>query len=200
MAAGDSILRTWIDNVWNKFNTVISSFSNGLSQLSAPTSKIAASDIAALNNKINQIKADYYLSSEANLFVTFSAVQGSVVPNTFKNAVDNNLAGASNFSIFKCKNVATYLNGTKTTNGTCSNESCLNGSCGRGTYSYGQTRNSRSGYSRNSTAKSGRGSNSNGTCDNGNNSNGTCSNGTNSNGTNSHGTVVQLRNSNTTIG
>lgn len=200
MAAGDKILRTWVNNVWSKFNTVISSFSNGLAQLGTPTTKIATADITNLNNKINQIKADYYLSSETNLFVTFSATQGSTISSTLQNTVDNNISG---FSVLKCKNVATYLNGTKIDNGTCSKDTCSNGDCSRGTYIYGQTKNSRSGYSSNSTAKQQQHCTKlcrNQTCTNGSHGNGTCSNGTNSNGTKSNGTVVQLRNSNTTVG
>lgn len=196
MAVGDKILSSWASSVWSSINNIISKFSNGLTPLSSVGILASSSDMTNLNNKLNEIKKDYYLSAEASLFATITASQGSIIYNTVKSSLDNTV---SNTSAIICKNVATYQNTTKS-NGTNSNGTNSNGNRDRGTYSRGLTSNSRTNYNSNSTVKNGQGSNSNGTQSNGEHSNGTQSNGACSNTYNSNGTVVQLRNSNTTAG
>ena len=222
MAAGDKALLSWIQGIYDSFNNVISKYSNGLTQLGSPATKISASDITTLNSKINQIKSDYYLSTEPSLFVTYSASAGNLITTNFKTTADDNVSG---FAVLKCKNIATNSHGKNShgtnnhgykSNGTNSHTSKDNGTCSsNGTWNpRGSTKNSRSGYSSNSTVKNGQGS-SNG---NGSKSNGSYSDGTNGHGTCTtngactahtvcssnticqHGTVIQLRNVNTTNG
>lgn len=73
MAVGDKILSSWISGIWSSFNNIISKFSNGLATLSSVNTLASSADMTKLNNKINEIKKDYYLSAEASLFATITA-------------------------------------------------------------------------------------------------------------------------------
>lgn len=195
MATGDKILTSWIDKVWKSFNDVISKYSNGLSQLKAHKEIASADDFEKLNEKIKQIKSDYYLKSEAVLFASFYAPQNGLITENFRKSVDENI---NKFSVLKCKNVATYLYGTHEHSNNPHGSKANTPKSGNGTNSYGITANSHAGNSKHQTIKDGRGTYQHTLCSKGTNSHGEYSNGPCSNTQRSHGTVVQLRNTNTT--
>lgn len=109
-----------------------------------------ASDIATLNSKITQIKADYYLSTETALFSQYIVSQGTIIQGSFKTNIDNMVAG---FTVLKCRNTATNSNGTNS-NGTNSDGTNADGT--------------------DSNLKDSNGTKSNGTQSNLKNSNGDC--------------------------
>ena len=217
MAVGDKLLTTWISGVWNEINRVVRNISNGLSTLTAYSSKVSASDISNLNAKINQIKSDYYLSSEASIFVTQGISAGTKINNTTKSSIDTMIGNSAKLI---CKNTAAYSNGTNSngsnSNGTNSHGASptySQGTCSNGEWSRSSTSNSQSGCSGNNTVKNGEGSsyNSNGNMSNGNSktthangtkyshtictANGSC---TSHGSCTAKGTVIDLRNSNST--
>lgn len=125
------LLKSWIQNIWNKFNSVITSYSDGLSTLSNFQGKVTASDFnTTLSNKIAQMKSDYYLKHEASLFTAYTITKNTKVVDSARTNYENEVNG---FSVLVCKNTMSYTNGTTA----CSNGSNSNQICDRGTYNRG---------------------------------------------------------------
>lgn len=65
---------SWINGIINKINNLISTKSNindSLAKISA-NSKITTENINTINNMLNKMKADYYLSTVSNLFIIYA--------------------------------------------------------------------------------------------------------------------------------
>ena len=190
---------SWVRGVWDSINHYIRNFSNGLSQLSNPGYNITKSDFDRLDAKIAEIKKDYYLSHEANLFVTSAVVQGQLINESFYNSTNNWING---LKVIVCKNIVANQNGTNSL-GTNSHGANSNGDNGYGSNGYGSTMNEPWGsHTEQRTVKIGQSNNGNGTKANGSNSNGVhSSNGAcTANGVCTNITYIDLRNSKTTSG
>ena len=175
----EQIKKSWIQNIWNQFNSVISKFSNGLSQLNTTFTTAKASDInTTLNNKISQMKSDYYLQHESNLFTAYTITQGSKIENATKTNFDNEVAG---FSVLVCKNTMNYNNGTTP----CNNGGDNNTYNDRGSYNRGVNNSYCS-----SIVQESRSSNSNGSYSSSRGCNNICSN---AKACTSNGSTINLR-------
>ena len=125
---GIHIAKDWLENA---FNTIIENFSNGLSILNFNSKKANANDInITLAEKIDEIKQDYYLSTEANLFTAYTVSQGTLIKNETR---ENYLNEIEEFKVLQCKNIMNYNNsipcGTNGGNNNTSNN--------KGTYNKG---------------------------------------------------------------
>lgn len=188
MAAGQKILRSWLTKIINEINRLINNISktgSSLGTLSDSSTTINASTMTTIKNKLDSIKTDAYLSTEASIFPSYSVTKGTLIKADIESRYNNFLTTSAKLI---CKNVTSNSNGNKS-NGTESNEYCS-----RGNNSFTYTYNSGDSYA-SFTWKSKSGD-SNRTCtSNGKEGYGTCT----SNGAcTSNGTYVNLRNNKTT--
>ena len=198
-----STIQTW----YTKVNDLITRCGGGnFTKLTAPDvgTKIQASHINAIGNKLNELKNDSYLSTETALYSDYVVVStGQVVKQTVPTNFDTI---SSNLDLLVCRNTATNSYGTNT-QGTHSHGTKSNGSHSHGTHGNGcsQSSNSRGRHTYNNRTNSE-------CCGNG------CSESTNSHGTKgnvayshllhgnvacpqgvcAHTTVIDMRNTHTT--
>lgn len=66
VSTGSKALYSDLKNWYDVFNNLASNYSNGISTLTVPSSssKISASNINNLNDKIDAFRADYYLGTK----------------------------------------------------------------------------------------------------------------------------------------
>lgn len=107
-----TILKTWINNVYNFINTKIATISNGVATMTVPTDTSAdAQDINTIVAKLNALQSDKFFSTaKATLFTTYAQVSnGEKITTTTKKQLDTIV---SNFQKAVCKNEFTNKNGS----------------------------------------------------------------------------------------
>lgn len=134
MALGQNnqIAASDITNWYNSINSTIRSFGGGIGQLSNPAGdgvSIKATDINNLVNKLNELKRDEYLSQAS--YGSYSSVSvGQIIRASDWTGINSSI---SSLAGVKCRNRATYTNGTSSTtngNGVCRNGCDWNGTDG----------------------------------------------------------------------
>lgn len=196
----ESIQKSWIEELWDSINNIISNYSNGLTLLDKASikTKPTASDINdILNAKIAEIKADEYLSQESSLFIAYTISQGSLMTTAQKSQFDTM---KNNWNAIVCKNTMGYSYGI-CSHGVNSHTSKGNGTNSVACTKYGTSPNTYGDHKPQTTRKIGNsatpynnGSNNYGPCPQGEHSHGTCSHGT----CNPNTSIIDLRNSKTT--
>lgn len=107
-----TILKTWIDNVYNFINSKITAISDGATTMAVPTDTSAdAQDINTIVAKLNALKNDKFFSTAKDtLFTTYAQVNnGAKITTTTKNELDRIV---TNFQKAVCKNEFTNKNGS----------------------------------------------------------------------------------------
>lgn len=110
--------KSWLESIYSSINNIITNYTKEMTTIANPTNtKITATDVNNLFNKLKTMKNDYYLSTEPSLFVSYVSVSsGSLISTTTKNLLDTQV---ENFSSIKCKNSWTKSN-TLNSHGNCS--------------------------------------------------------------------------------
>lgn len=182
------IQASWYNNIINKINNLLSTKSNLSDQLRkvAISDKITTENINVINNTLNKMKNDYYLSTVSDLFIIYAVQKNELIYENFYNNMNNM---TENWSKIVCKNDASNSNGVDS-NGTNSDGKQSNG------YEHEGTTNSPVNYGGNKavtniTIKDKT------SLRNGTETNGTCSYGVCSKGTTPNVTNVKTTNSNT---
>lgn len=174
---GGAIGSSEVSNWYTTLNKTIESYGGGIAQLSNPIGvgrDVYASDLNNLTTKLDELKRDEYLSDAS--YGSYSTVsKGQIIKATDWTGINSSI---SSLSGVKCRNKATYTNGT-----------CSNGANGNGTKENGSKHNGTDGH--------GPQHHFNNTCINVGESNGTKSNVNYNHGSNSNQQKVDIWNTNT---
>ena len=172
VSTGSQALYSDMKNWYDVFNNLASNYSNGISTLTVPSSgsKISATHINNLNDKIDEFRSDYYLGTKSAWWPIGSDV---TVGTLIKPGLTGILGVVSNATKVVCRNIANNSSGTY---------SC--GSYSSGANSYGIKSNGTLASGSNSCGEKTYGANVNGTYGNGAMGNGPCPHTMNSSGSN----------------
>ena len=174
---GGAIGASEVSNWYTTLNKTIGSYGGGIAQLSNPIGvgrDVYASDLNNLTTKLDELKRDEYLSNAS--YGSYSTVsKGQIIKTTDWTGINSSI---SSLSGVKCRNKATYTNGT-----------CSNGANGNGTKENGSKHNGTDGH--------GPQHHFNNTCINVGESNGTKSNVNHNHGSNGNKQKVDIWNTNT---
>ena len=166
-----------VSNWYTTLNKTIGSYGGGIAQLSNPIGvgrDVYASDLNNLTTKLDELKRDEYLSNAS--YGSYSTVsKGQIIKATDWTGINSSI---SSLSGVKCRNKATYTNGT-----------CSNGANGNGTKGNGSKHNGTDGH--------GPQHHFNNTCINVGESNGTKGNVNHNRGSNGNQQKVDIWNTNT---
>lgn len=112
---GNPLTEADLQSWYNALNSIISTYSDGLSQLADPASVgsiIESEDINNFFNKLTEMKSDKFLGTVASLYPTYSVVSdGTIIyassGNPMSQAISSDYLGK-----VVCKNTATNSSGT----------------------------------------------------------------------------------------
>lgn len=127
ISSGNKMSATDIQNLYTELNEVITNYGGNITTLTQPTAgeKVDNADINDLITKINTMKADTYLGTESDLYLTYTVInEGTkIVPNTTTTNLSTTIL--TNLQKIKCRNSANNSN-TQKTHGTNSHGSQSN--------------------------------------------------------------------------
>lgn len=144
VSTGNTALYSDLKNWYDVFNDLASRFSNGIATLPVPGSgsKISATNINYLNDKINAFRSDYYLGTQASWWPTGTNV---TTGTQIKATMTGILGVVTNATRVVCRNISTNASGNHSCGQptvSCSNVQCQHldngyGDCPNGNYYIG---------------------------------------------------------------
>lgn len=193
VSRGSAALGSDMQDWYNRFNTILSRYSNGIATLTVPgrNSSILASNINNLNTKITAMKSDKWLGTVASYWTNQTVSAGTAItpPSGITSTIGN-------FGRVVCKNTATNNKGNHNQGcGRGNHDQCCdtNGNhsqtCGNGKKDDGGCYNGLSTFQTNRNGWNNRGTNGN-ACSNGRHGNCCNTNSTNSNTCANTSTIV----------
>lgn len=113
--AGEKLSLQELKDWYAQFNTIIKKYGGGsISQLTTPDGGLAVpADVNDVYNKINEMKNDTYLGSQANLYTTgTAAAKGGKITRASTTPIDTTADKIT--EKIKCRNTTTFSNGYHT--------------------------------------------------------------------------------------